>query len=168
MDHVMNYQEFLDIAEKLRPWTEQAMKIEVAPWIRDYVVDMDDLYSDLTLEKVENKPARQVNTRLKDYRELFRENEVNAKMTDSLDDDSLDDVTEYESTPSVLSIDEDGPGLVEDNICASLCSCFKSLQKKDVHDIPKQSIKSSEIHKDNASNIPVYPSNNPHHSPYLF
>ena len=57
MDHVMNYQEFLDIAEKLRPWTEQAMKIEVAPWIRDYVVDMDDLYSDLTLEKVENKTS---------------------------------------------------------------------------------------------------------------
>ena len=52
-------------------------------------------------------------------------------------DDSLDDVTEYESTPSVLTIDEDGPGLVEDNICASLCSCFKSLQKKDVHDIPE-------------------------------
>ena len=82
MEDVMSYQEFLDIAEKLRPWTEQAMKIEVAPWIRDYVVDMDDLYCDLTLEKVENKPARQVNTRLKDYRELFRENEVNAPLDD--------------------------------------------------------------------------------------
>ena len=85
-----------------------------------------------------------------------------------MNDDSLDDVAEYESTPSVLTIDEDGPGLVENNICASLCSCFKSLQKKDVHDIPKQSMKSSEIHKDNASNIPVYPSNNPHHSPICF
>ena len=191
----MSYEEFIDTAEKLRPWTEQAMKIEVAPWIRDYVVDMDDLYCDLTLEKVENKPARQVNTRLKDYRELFRENEVNTKITDSMDDDSgsfaslpsvltidetideievntrtiesmiedsLDDVTEYESTPSVLTIDEDGPGVVKDSICTSLCSCFKSLQKK--NDIPEQGNKSLA----NPFEFSVHKSNISHHSPICF
>ena len=30
-EDVMSYKEFLDIAEKLRPWTEQAMKIDWRP-----------------------------------------------------------------------------------------------------------------------------------------
>ena len=132
---------------------------------------MDDLYCDLTLEKVENKPAWQVNMTLRHYKELFQENdyenlplvltidesEVNAKTTDS-----LDDVTEYESTPSVLTIDEDGPGLVEDNICTSLCSCFKSLQKKD--GIPEKGNKSL----DNPFDFSALQSNISRHSPICF
>ena len=31
------------------------MKIEVAPWIKDYVTSMDDLYTELTLEKLGNE-----------------------------------------------------------------------------------------------------------------
>ena len=45
--------EFRSLAEDLRPHMEQAMKIEVAPWIKDHVVDMDELYTELTLEQVE-------------------------------------------------------------------------------------------------------------------
>ena len=41
----------MTLVGKIRPFTEQAMKIEVAPWIKDYVVDMDELYTELTLEK---------------------------------------------------------------------------------------------------------------------
>ena len=34
------------------------MKIEVAPWIRDYVVDMEELYTELKLDKNwNNKPC---------------------------------------------------------------------------------------------------------------
>ena len=59
------------IADNLRPYIADAMKIEVAPWIKDFVVDMDDLYTDLTLEKIHNKPARQKVEKLKHYSELF-------------------------------------------------------------------------------------------------
>ena len=63
--------ELLTIAEELRPYTAEAMKIEVAPWIRDYVVNMDDLYTELALEKIHNKPTRQDAIMLKDYTEFF-------------------------------------------------------------------------------------------------
>ena len=58
-------------AEKIRPFTEQAMKIEVAPWIRDYVVDMDELYTELSLEKIHNKLQGEKTSVVKDYKELF-------------------------------------------------------------------------------------------------
>ena len=41
-------EEFLTLAEDIRPFTKDAMKIEVAPWIKDYVVNMDDLYTELS------------------------------------------------------------------------------------------------------------------------
>ena len=59
------------IADNLRPYTADAMKIEVAPWIKDYVVDMDDLYTDLSLEKIHNEPTGEDCKRLNHYTELF-------------------------------------------------------------------------------------------------
>ena len=47
-------EQFLSVARLVRPDTEQTMKIEVAPWIKDYVTDMDDLYTDLKLTKLQN------------------------------------------------------------------------------------------------------------------
>ena len=47
------------------------MKIEVAPWIRDYVVDMEELYSELTLEKIQNKAYGPDGRVLGHYREMF-------------------------------------------------------------------------------------------------
>ena len=58
-------------AEEIRPFTEQAMKIEVAPWIRDYVVDMDELYTELSLEKIHNKLQGEKTSVVEDYKELF-------------------------------------------------------------------------------------------------
>ena len=49
------------------------MKIEVAPWIEDYMVDMADLFTELELEKIHNKPMGQENRLLKDYTEFFTE-----------------------------------------------------------------------------------------------
>ena len=63
--------EFLRVAEEVRPYTEVAMKIEPAPWLRDYYVDMDKLYCDLTLEKIENEPAGHSRKRVSDYRHVF-------------------------------------------------------------------------------------------------
>ena len=59
------------MAKKLRPWTERAMKIEVAPWIRDYVVAMQDLYCELILEKLAYMPYGKERTIIENYRVLF-------------------------------------------------------------------------------------------------
>ena len=64
-------EEFQTLAEDLRPHMEQAMKIEVAPWIREYVTDMENLYSELTLEKLDNKPFGSGSKKLDTYKELF-------------------------------------------------------------------------------------------------
>ena len=67
----MTEEEFLTLADELRPYTEKAMKLEPAPWIKDYMVDMDELYTELTLEKIDNKPHRQVRRKIENYKELF-------------------------------------------------------------------------------------------------
>ena len=63
--------ELQTIADNMRPYTADAMKIEVAPWIKDYVVDMNDFYTDLSLEKIHNKPTGEDCKRLNHYTELF-------------------------------------------------------------------------------------------------
>ena len=67
----MSEEEFLILADNLRPWTERAMKIEVAPWIRDYVVEMQELYCELILEEVVCKPSGIQRTIVEDYEALF-------------------------------------------------------------------------------------------------
>ena len=66
-------EEFLILAEKLRPWTQRAMKIEVAPWIRDYVVEMQELYCQLTLEKIFYKAFGKKSLAIEHYQVLFEE-----------------------------------------------------------------------------------------------
>ena len=66
-------EEFLTLAENLRPWTARAMKIEVAPWIRDYVTEMQELYCDLILEKIAYKPYGKEMTIIDNYTVLFDE-----------------------------------------------------------------------------------------------
>ena len=66
-------EEFLTLAEDLRLYTSETMKMEVAPWIREYVADMDDLYTELILETINNKPAGELAIPLKDYRDLFED-----------------------------------------------------------------------------------------------
>ena len=71
---VVTIEEFLNLAENLRPWTKRAMKIEVAPWIRDYVVEMQELYCELTLEEVTYKPSGKLKAKIENYIHLFDEN----------------------------------------------------------------------------------------------
>ena len=67
----MTEEELLTLAEELRPYTEKAMKIEPAPWIKDYLVDMEELYTELTLEKVDEKLFREDRRKLENYKDLF-------------------------------------------------------------------------------------------------
>ena len=62
---------FHHLAEELRPHTAKSMKMEPAPWIRDYVVDMEQLYTELTLEKINNRLFDQERNKLENYKELF-------------------------------------------------------------------------------------------------
>ena len=75
MSFAVTEEEFLSLAEALRPWTEQAMKIEVAPWIKDYVTDMDNLYTELTVEHFHEDTTKIIYQTLKDYKEIFEEKE---------------------------------------------------------------------------------------------
>ena len=69
--HTILETEFRVLAVKLRPYMAQTLKLEVAPWIRDYTVDMKDLYSDLTLEKVTHTPKGTTKRKLENYEEMF-------------------------------------------------------------------------------------------------
>ena len=73
----MTLNELQTIADSLRPNTADAMKIEVAPWIKEYLVDMEDLYTELALEKIHNKVAGQDVEMLNHYSELFDKRERN-------------------------------------------------------------------------------------------
>ena len=67
----MTEAEFLDIAEKLKPHVERRMKIEPFPWLRDYYVDMNKLYTELTLERIENEVFGVQMLTLQGYEEMF-------------------------------------------------------------------------------------------------
>ena len=63
-----------NLAEELRPVTEDLMKIEMAPWIKGYVSDMKELYTELEIDKLEHTAKTpEKGTPLKDYKELFQD-----------------------------------------------------------------------------------------------
>ena len=70
-DIVVAKKEFLELAEDIRPHTARSMKMEPAPWIRDYLVDMEELYTELTFEKVDGRLFQQEHILLENYKELF-------------------------------------------------------------------------------------------------
>ena len=64
-------EEFLSIAEKLKPFTEEKMKMEPFPWFEGYLINMDELYTELSLEKVEMKLLGEERRKLGGYQEMF-------------------------------------------------------------------------------------------------
>ena len=68
--------EIADLIDELQEYTEKAMKIEMAPWIESYTVDMEDLYTELSLEQIENKPTGPISEKLDNYAQLFTEQET--------------------------------------------------------------------------------------------
>ena len=59
------------LAEKIRLHTAKTTRIEMAPWAKAYTVDMTDINTDLTLEKIENEPTGPEGKRIENYKELF-------------------------------------------------------------------------------------------------
>ena len=68
---VVSEEELLNLAEDLRPHTAQSMKMEPAPWIKEYMVDMEELYTELTLEKIDQKLVMEERRKLENYKDLF-------------------------------------------------------------------------------------------------
>ena len=64
------------MTEKMKEYTEETMKIEMLPWVESHTVDMDELYTELTLEQIENKPAGQIPVKLDNYAQLFTTQET--------------------------------------------------------------------------------------------
>ena len=73
-------EEVLTLVGKIQPWTQRAMKIEVALWIKDYVTEMQELYCELILEEVACKPFGLDKTIIEHYSILFDKALVPAKI----------------------------------------------------------------------------------------
>ena len=63
--------EFEEIVKKLKEVAEDRMKIEPFPWFEENFIEMDELYTELTLEKVEKKLFDYQRKRLQNYQEMF-------------------------------------------------------------------------------------------------
>ena len=68
---IVTQDELFKMADSLRPYTTKSMKMDPVPWIRDYVVDMEELYTELTLQKIDDKLFHQESVKLENYKELF-------------------------------------------------------------------------------------------------
>ena len=63
--------EIYHLVETLKAYMAKTMRIEMAPWAKAYTVDLKDIYTELTLDKIENQPTGPEGKRLNDYKELF-------------------------------------------------------------------------------------------------
>ena len=68
---VVTEDEFLEMAEDLRMPMAESMKMVPAPWIPKEVVNMDDLYTELALEKHDSYFFKKKSVKLENYKELF-------------------------------------------------------------------------------------------------
>ena len=59
--------------------TEEKIVVMPFPWFEGYLINMDELYTELTLEKVEMKLSGEKRRRLGGYEEMFHCNQSNAK-----------------------------------------------------------------------------------------
>ena len=57
----------------MREYYKRTLKIEMAPWASAHSVDMKEAYTELVLEKTENRTHGQTFVGIKDYKELFKD-----------------------------------------------------------------------------------------------
>ena len=80
-------EQFLSVASIVKLDTKQVMKIEVAPWINDYVTDMDELFTDLILKRKENNISTEnQGSFLRDYGKIFHEIEIEREIKKRADE----------------------------------------------------------------------------------
>ena len=60
------FAEFESLAEDLKPFIEEDMKIQQVPWLQEYL-DMETNYTELSLQKIENTPKGPKTIPVKEY-----------------------------------------------------------------------------------------------------
>ena len=77
------------------------MKMEVAPWIKDYVVDTEELYTEVELEEIRITSTGEEFVVIKDYKELFaNDNAVeNVNVNNRIDTEPQVQVRECHRSP---------------------------------------------------------------------
>ena len=81
------------------------MKIEPVQWLEGYNVDMDKLYTELTLEKIENEPAGPRDNELENYQELF------VKKESAAEDNQRTQESKSEKVPGEKILFKGDPGM---------------------------------------------------------
>ena len=59
------------LTRRIKEFYKRTMKIEMAPWAKAYTVDIKEIYTELTLDKIENQPTGPEGKKIEDYKELF-------------------------------------------------------------------------------------------------
>ena len=60
-----------ELSDELRSYTEETIKIAMVQWVKGYSVGMDDMFSELTLEKLECTPSGLERKKLESHTQLF-------------------------------------------------------------------------------------------------
>ena len=79
IQYVNNFseEEWLEFVDELKEYTAEAMKIDTAPWIKACTeVNMDELYTELGLEKLENDATSVKGKTLEDYKHVFNDTDT--------------------------------------------------------------------------------------------
>ena len=91
-------EDFAKFAEKIKENTTKTTRIEMAPLAKAYTVDIKDIYTELTLEQIENQPTGPESKKIEDYKDLF------AKRTDPKE-------TEFTEFPAEKILMKADPGM---------------------------------------------------------
>ena len=67
----MTEEELEGLSDKMKPHTEDAMRMGRAPWLPEDLVDMDELYTELTVEEHSGTAKGLVRKKITDYRQMF-------------------------------------------------------------------------------------------------
>ena len=73
--------EMKKLTDGMKEFYKRAMKIEMAPWAKGYTVDVKDVYTELSLEKIENQPTGPEGIKVEDYKDLFESIDVQSTPT---------------------------------------------------------------------------------------
>ena len=78
----MSEKEFEAFVDKVRPHIGRHMKITRHPWQENTEVDMDDLFTELVLQKLNNKSYGRERKQLKNYKDLFEQDREKTKTSE--------------------------------------------------------------------------------------
>ena len=104
-ENVVSEQELANLAKRFRHKAEKNYNIEGIPWVSTENFEMEDIYTDLTINKLNFSPMGPQKTNLVSYTELFEN-----KVTTPSDNDQDEDTQTEQEGEKVLFQGESGMG----------------------------------------------------------